>query len=76
MKSYNLQINVKDEENNDAFLIAFTQNSIKVASFLLENGFSPNSCNRSLETALIKTVKANNFDLAEMLLEKGADPNI
>ena len=57
MKKKGLDLTAKDEEENDAFLIAFAQNSVKVFSFLLENGFSPNSINISKETALIRSVK-------------------
>jgi ankyrin repeat protein len=76
---YGADVNLKDR-NQDAAL----DNAIysrrwyraeRVALFLLDNGADVNSVGKDGRTTLMHAVLHKRFDLARLLVERGADPN-
>ncbi|CDW74195.1 wgr domain containing protein [Stylonychia lemnae] len=76
LEQHNLDKSVTDQQGNNALLLSFQQNKIKIAEYLLTKNMDINATNKQIETLLILTVKKNDFDMAEYLLDKGSDPNI
>eukprot|EP00347_Sterkiella_histriomuscorum_P008908 403343282 len=75
-KSEDLNKDAVDENGNNAFLLAFQNKSMKIATFLLEEGFNADSQNKQLKTALIVAVQRNDFDSIKMLIERNCNPNV
>eukprot|EP00347_Sterkiella_histriomuscorum_P004109 403361717 len=70
-----LDKNAVDENGNNAFLLAFQNNSMIIAQFLLDEGFNLDFQNKQLKTALILGVQRNDVYFVQTLLQKGCNPN-
>eukprot|EP00347_Sterkiella_histriomuscorum_P020277 403338418 len=70
-----LDKNAVDENGNNAFLLAFQNNSMIIAQFLLDEGFNLDFQNKQLKTALIIAVQRRNAQYIKVLLDKGCNSN-
>lgn len=65
-------------ESSELFLCAVGHNQMDVVKYLLELGVSAD-CDDSMDretTALLRAVENDNFEMAKLLLEKGASPSL
>lgn len=71
-------IYVRDNRDNSLLTIAVEKGSLRIAETLLKNGLSGNEKNQK-DLALITAIRMgfyeNRFEMAQLLLKNGADPN-
>jgi len=71
----NYDINNQDISYNDTMLIAYAS-KLEVAKYLLNKGANVDLQNNSGATALHNATLTHSFDVMELLLENGANPDI
>ncbi|MCP4441043.1 MAG: hypothetical protein GY810_19135 [Aureispira sp.] len=74
IESVCLYIDSVDDEGNTALLKAIKNKEKEVPSYLIRQGANVNMVNNAFETPLYLACINNDTDLAEQLLEAGADP--
>lgn len=68
-------VNEKNAEGADALMYSVSSGDTEVVSYLIDNGADVNTVD-DYETALATAVMYGEYDIALLLLEKGADPKL
>ncbi len=72
----NANVNLKDWENNSAFILAAESDNYDLTKLFLEYGANVNDRGEDGVTALMLAVDNNNIEMVKLLLEYGANKDI
>ena len=75
-EKYKIDPEIKDKDGNSLLNLAVQSNCFQIVNYLLNVGASPNSQNNKNNTPLHYALTFHNFEIADMLIKRGADEKI
>ena len=75
-EKYKINPEIKDKDGNTLLNLAVQSNCFQIVNYLLNVGATPNTQNNKYNTPLHYALTFHNYEMADMLIRRGADEKV